>query len=101
MTASTRDGPVQNALIRAGAEDPARRTVRTVHRPGRKTLPLTLLSSPAAQAYAAAIRAAAVACRQMEMERGIDPEDGVTCGLVSLAESAEFACYGPKGLREV
>ena len=60
--------------------------------------PLRLLSSQAAERYAVAIRAAAEACRQMEMERGI--EDGLTEYLDDLARSAEFEVSGPVGLRE-
>jgi len=101
MTASQRAGQVQNALIRAGADDPCEADRNASQREGREGVPLHLLSSPAALRYAEAIRAAANACREMEVERGIDPEDGITSGLVSLAESAEFAAYGPKGLRDM
>jgi hypothetical protein len=99
MTASQRAGMVEDALIRAGADDP-REAERPEGKEGREGIPLALLSSPAAKEYAEAIRSAADACRRMETERGIDPEDGATSLLESMAQAAEFEAYGPTDLGE-
>jgi len=63
-------------------------------------VPLEIASSPRMRRYAGAIRAAAVACRAMEEERGIPVEDGVTGLLEYLAAAAEFEVYGPADVPE-
>ena len=63
-------------------------------------VPLEVTSSPKMRRYAGAIRAAAAACRALEEERGIAPEDGVTSMLEYLAAAAEFEVYGPADARE-
>ena len=60
-------------------------------------IPLRQLSSDKAQRYARALRECAVACREMEQERGI--EDGLTEMFEDYAESAELEVFGPVGLR--
>ena len=63
-------------------------------------VPLEIASSPKMRRYAGAVRAAAAACRAMEEERGISPEDGVTSLLEYLASAAEFEVYGPADAQE-
>ncbi len=63
-------------------------------------IPLEVASSPKMRRYAGAIRAAAAACRALEEERGIAPEDGVTGMLEYLAAAAEFEVYGPADAQE-
>ncbi|HLV80524.1 MAG TPA: hypothetical protein VKT32_09595 [Chthonomonadaceae bacterium] len=63
-------------------------------------VPLEVASTPKMRRYAGAIRAAAAACRAMEEERGIPPEDGVTGMLEYLAAAAEFEVHGPAEERE-
>jgi hypothetical protein len=99
---------VLNGLIRAGADDPLqavieqerqRRQEAGLPTAKEKSVPLELLSSPAAKRYAEAIRAAAVACRQMEEERYGPDCDGFAESLEDWADIAEMEVYGPKGLR--
>jgi len=67
----------------------------------RRPHALELLSSPAAKRYAEACRAVAEACRVMEMERGISPDDGgFTEWLDLMARDAENEAFGMLGLRE-
>jgi hypothetical protein len=61
-------------------------------------IPLSLLSSPAARRFAETIRAAAVACQEMEAERGL--VDGLAETLSDYADIAELEVFGPKGLEE-
>jgi hypothetical protein len=83
------------ALVRAGADQPGRdRSDESA--PSTET-PLELLSSPAAQRFAAALRETAKACREMEAERGI--EDGLTEMYDDYADAAEMEVFGPVGLR--
>jgi type IV pilus biogenesis protein CpaD/CtpE len=105
-TARRGNSSVVRSLVWAGAQDPAQK-VREEQRRERqelglpsapvKEVPLSLLSSPSAQEYAEAIRAAAEACRKMEEERGI--EDGLAEILGDYAEIAALEVYGPVGLR--
>lgn len=60
---------------------------------------LQLLSSPASERYAAALRECANACREMEIERGQSPSDGMTEYYELKADAAELEVYGPKELR--
>ncbi len=67
----------------------------------RRPHALELLSSPAAKRYAEACRAVADACRVMETERGINPDDGgFTEWLDLMARDAENEAFGMPGLRE-
>ncbi len=67
----------------------------------RRPHALELLSSPAAKRYAAACRTVAEACRAMETERGINPDDGgYTEWLDLMARDAENEAFGMMGLRE-
>jgi hypothetical protein len=56
------------------------------------------MTSPKAKRFAEAMHAAAVACREIEEERGI--EDGLAKALEDYAAGAEFEVNGPLGLRE-
>jgi len=102
LQARTKAHDMLRAMIRAGAEDPMeadrRERLGESYQPAAAPVPIELLSSPAAREYAAAIRAAAVACRKMEAERGIG--DGYAEHLEDVARAAEFEVYGPAGLGE-
>ena len=60
---------------------------------------LNLLSSRAAERYVAALRECANACREMEIERGQNPSDGMTEYHELAADAAELEVFGPKELR--
>jgi|SRR5579884_1312562 len=107
-TARRSNVTVLHSLVRAGADDPLearqeerRQQLRAAddRMPEPQQVPLELLSSPAARRYAEAIRAAAVACREMETERNGPQCDGLAEILEDFAEGAEFEVYGPKGLQ--
>lgn len=101
--AQGRIGRLLNALQSAGADDPAHADL--VERYGeeeaasfkRREVSLELLSSPAAQRFAKALREAANACAEMEKERGI--EDGFAEVLSDHADIYETEIFGPQGLR--
>lgn len=65
----------------------------------RRPHAIELLSSPAAERYAAALRECANACRVMEIERGHSPSDGMTEWHELQADAAELEVFGPKELR--
>jgi hypothetical protein len=94
---------ILHALIRAGADDPQEEWREEVHRvaglPTPGPVPLHLLSSPTAKRYAVAMRAAAIACREMETERYGPGCDGFAESLEDWADIAELEVYGPKGLQ--
>ncbi|HLK56402.1 MAG TPA: hypothetical protein VKU00_07550 [Chthonomonadaceae bacterium] len=103
LSARNKTHDLVNDMIAAGAEDPMeadrRARLGESYQPAR-AVPLELLSSPAAQEYARAIRAAARACRAMEEERYGPGIDGYAESLEDAAKAAELEVYGPAGLNE-
>jgi len=87
-------------VVRSGAADPLDALPKQVERVGvevkeAESIPLHLLSSPKAQEFARAMRSAALACAEMERERGI--YDGFAEILEDYAVGAEEEVFGKPG----
>lgn len=83
------------SLIRSGASDPieAAWIALTGQEPAGEPLSEEMRTSPKAQAYTQAIRAAAIACREMETERGTQ---GAFCEVLDeFADQAEQELNAP------
>lgn len=99
---------IEQQLILLGADDPREAWMRSLQeRRAAEGLPpihdecdtpLHLLSSDKAQRNALTMRAAAIALRDMENERGI--VDGMAERIEDLADIYGMECFGPKGLGE-
>ena len=88
--------PLEDSLLQTGVR-PAEED--GVHSLSANNVPLHLLATPAAERYAAAIRSAAKACREVEQERNTGFRVAQVLG--EFADMAEMECYGPKFIREM